>query len=216
MESGSTADTSLQSAASLRRSKLLTSLSMNDIDMVGAEPDDQAADEDALGGENGAAAAGAATAETSLTRTDSFYSLCDIDAPVVVQVEADDPPTAAAAVPVGDDAAEVSFQVRLVSRNPSQRHADSNGGRKKSFHRSRTAVLQRFQQRSDHWNQQQQQQQQQQQTGEAASRTASRHHVVSIAALKAALSQPSTSYLDNGDLYPTANNKKTVFVSEYI
>ena len=208
MESGSTADTSLQSAASLRRSKLLTSLSMNDIDMVGAEPDDQAADEDALGGENGAAAA-----ETSLTRTDSFYSLCDIDAPVVVQVEADDPPTAAAAVPVGDDAAEVSFQVRLVSRNPSQRHADSNGGRKKSFHRSRTAVLQRFQQRSDHWNQQQQQQQQ---TGEAASRTASRHHVVSIAALKAALSQPSTSYLDNGDLYPTANNKKTVFVSEYI
>ena len=211
MESGSTADTSLQSAASLRRSKLLTSLSMNDIDMVGAEPDDQAADEDALGGENGAAAA-----ETSLTRTDSFYSLCDIDAPVVVQVEADDPPTAAAAAPVGDDAAEVSFQVRLVSRNPSQRHADSNGGRKKSFHRSRTAVLQRFQQRSDHWNQQQQQQQQQQQTGEAASRTASRHHVVSIAALKAALSQPSTSYLDNGDLYPTANNKKTVFVSEYI
>lgn len=80
--------------------------------------------------------------------------------------------------------------------------------RKKSIHRSRAAVLQRFQQRSRRGK------------DDFPSITKPSTNVVSIAALKAALSQSPLSYLDTGDLYPsmstTGQQSKTVFVSDYI
>lgn len=106
--------------------------------------------------------------------------------------------------------------------------------RKKSIHRSRAAVLQRFQQRSCPRS-----------GGESSGRgngisfvsdspahaktsSNSSSSVVSIAALKAALSQSPISFLDNGELYRSdqpiqhhhynqqQQQSKTVFVSEYL
>ena len=89
--------------------------------------------------------------------------------------------------------------------------------RKKSSHRSRAAVLKRFQEREMSWPSQGNGTQQPLKTGS----------VVSIAALKAALTQsPTSHYLDNGELYyphrlpkqkqQQQQQSKTVFVSDYI
>jgi len=87
--------------------------------------------------------------------------------------------------------------------------------RKKSSHRSRAAVLKRFQEREMSWPSQG--------NGTQPLKTGS---VVSIAALKAALTQSPTSHcLDNGELYypqrlqqrkQQQQQSKTVFVSDYI
>lgn len=92
--------------------------------------------------------------------------------------------------------------------------------RKKSSHRSRAAVLKRFQEREMSWPSQG--------NGIQPLKTGS---VVSIAALKAALTQsPTSHYLDNGELYfpqrlqqqqqrkqqQQQQQSKTVFVSDYI
>ena len=89
--------------------------------------------------------------------------------------------------------------------------------RKKSSHRSRAAVLKRFQEREMSWPSSHQS------NGNQPLKTGS---VVSIAALKAALTQsPTSHYLDNGELYypqrlqkqqQQQQQSKTVFVSDYI
>lgn len=88
--------------------------------------------------------------------------------------------------------------------------------RKKSSHRSRAAVLKRFQQREMSWPGQVNGSQQPGPPLKTGS-------VVSIAALKAALTQsPTSHYLDNGDVYYPERQQlhkqqsKTVFVSDYI
>ena len=211
-------------APNLHRSKLLTSLSMNDIDMVGNE--DECARQDSI--------------EVPV-RSDSLFSLYKIDVPLNVEIKpdvhaVDQAKKAFTESEYQDEVTDHSpharpqfdtqFQTRssielskihlnengrrkLPQRNPSMRQDDAQQPamphyRKKSINRSRTAVLQRFQERSNS----------NQSPNHQPTKTNS---VVSIDALKAALSQSSASYLDNGDIYPTASHQeKTVFVSEYI
>lgn len=194
---------------------------MNDIDIIGSadeSPEERSEFSGQLGG-----------------RSDSLFSLCDENRP-----------------PEGQSRSELELsKLPLDGRRPRkpqrpsiqqhlqqlERHriaaAQSNCSlvsavqmRKKSSRRSRAAVLQRFQDRhhDSGFN-----------TGTSRSSTCNgtptgttpshvkTSHVVSIAALKAALSQSPMSYLDNGDVYPTsaaaaaaASQSKTVFVSEYI
>lgn len=180
--------------SSLRASKLLTSLSMNDIDIIGSEGE-PAEERDEFSGP---------------VRSDSLFSLCDDRN----------------RSPQGHSELELS-KLPLDGRRPRkpqrpsiqqhleqlERHRErqSSHTRKKSSRRSRAAVLQRFQDRnqSDSGFSTRSSTCNGTPTGAAHAKT-----VVSMAALKAALSQSPPSYLDNGDVYPSQS--KTVFVSEYI
>lgn len=182
-----------ETSSSLRRSKLLTSLSMNDIDVIGQDDGDQD-DNDGM-------------AELAVpARSDSLFSLYvapdTATTPVVPQQQ--------------QLYSSITSSSRLTNqdtrRQPQQQQQQQHQTgvfnlRKKSSHRSRAAVLQRFQQRS--------------RRGKDDFKSG---HVVSIAALKAALaSQSPMSYLDTGDLFYSPSSSlasqqqsKTVFVSDYI
>lgn len=203
--------------ASLRRSKLLTSLSMNDIDTVGNE-DANATDGDF----------------TDLpARSDSMFSLYHIDIPLKAEMKTTDLKEHVKDNTLRNVDGESSIQEqpkyqtkfhirssielskthfnegrrKKLHRNPSPQQEElqyKQQGmlhfRKKSINRSRSAMLKRFQ-------------------GRCSTSTTCppiKPSVLSIEALKEALSQSPMVYLDNGDVYPAVPQEKTVFVSEYI
>ena len=159
---------------------------MNDIDVIGHNP----GDEDELDQH------GTPIQVDVPTRSDSLFSL---------YVAGDDIKTTSSSSPMNSSSTALA---ELSSSIEDERHVVLHK-RKKSTHRSRTAVLQRFQQRSRRGR-----------DDRSLAHMKTGHHVVSIAALKAALSQSPLSYLDNGDIYPSAGHQphqsKTVFVSDYI
>lgn len=195
---------------------------MNDIDMVGDSEGEEIADP---------------ALDAPMTRSDSLFSLFKIQVPVNNDTAA----AAAAAAEVNSASENGGSQSRLEKQSHirssielSKSHLNEAGRRKrlhrnllshqqqqhqqqqrhlqlgmlhfrkKSFNRTRTAMLQRFQDRSAPLT-----------VGDRQS-SGKTNSVVSIAALKAALSDSPRSYLDNGDLFPGDHQKKTVFVSEYI
>ncbi|KAK4023493.1 hypothetical protein OUZ56_008900 [Daphnia magna] len=223
------------SSSSLRRSKLLTSLSMNDIDVLGESQEDELC---------GRLDCGDGISKFDVCppmRSDSLFSL---------YVDASEPsqssPESSLSSPFKEtnqslmcSAIELSNQLanyESQARRPALRHHLQQQQqqhqhppppmvnlRKKSSHRSRAAVLKRFQQREMSWPGQVNGSHQ----SGAPLKTGS---VVSIAALKAALTQsPTSHYLDNGDVYypqrqqvhkqqqqQQQQQSKTVFVSDYI
>ncbi|KAI9556383.1 hypothetical protein GHT06_018957 [Daphnia sinensis] len=205
------------SSSSLRRSKLLTSLSMNDIDVLGESQEDE------LGGRLDCSD-GTSQFDAPL-RSDSLFSLY-MDASEPSQSS----PESSLSSPFKEtnqslmcSAIELSNQLTNYERRPPLRQQHPPPPmvnlRKKSSHRSRAAVLKRFQQREMSWPANGSHQ-----PGPPL-KTGS---VVSIAALKAALTQsPTSHYLDNGDVYypqrqqvhrqqQQQQQSKTVFVSDYI
>lgn len=180
----------------MMRSKLLTSLSMNDIDVCcDDQPDhhphhhqsvmmNQSTEQLPIG-RNETAAIG-----------DRSMSLFSLHHPPVTPPPDEQSTHLRSSIEISKGRSRKPGRPSLQQRQEQQeQHLNGNVGlfqhyRKKSSNlrrqRSRAAVLQRFQQRN----------------GESASVPAFRTGaVVSIAALKAALTQSPVSYLDNGDVY---------------
>lgn len=196
---------------SLRRSKLLTSLSMNDIDIIGTDDDD------------GYCAVDGLVPVSSTVRSDSLYSLhLDVGTdPTTKDVPA--PPKGPSLIRSSIELSKSNFNDGRRKRLPHRQVSENKQNveqekqqqgmlhfRKKSINRSKAAVLQRFQQKS--------QDKRNSLHGGSHSPPLPTHtqrpgRVVSMAALKAALSQ-SHGIMDNGDLF--ARQQKTVFVSEYL
>ena len=182
---------------------------MNDIDMVGESQQEEMTDP---------------ALDAPLTRSDSLFSLFKIQVPVSNAIAAPAVNAASSASENGDSHSRLEIQSHIrssielskshlndggrrkrlhrnaLSHQQHQQHLGMLHFRKKSFNRTRTAMLQRFQDRS---------------VSDPHS-SAKNNTVVSIAALKAALSDSPRSYLDNGDLFSDDHQEKTVFVSEYI
>lgn len=179
---------------------------MNDIDVLGQSQED---DQEGIGL---SANDGLSVHQLDVpTRSDSLFSL------YVPGDESSEPssPSQSSSSSSSENQSLICpvFESSALERHQKQQPQSVISLRKKSIHRSRAAVLQRFQERSRRGR-----------NGEPSIKTAS---VVSIAALKAALSQsPTSSYLDNGerDVYSSALRQhlqqqpqsKTVFVSDYI
>ena len=203
----------LKNRSKLSQSKLLTSLSMNDIDMVGENSDGNAIADEA--------------ADAPIARTDSLFSLYRIQVPIVAAGA--DPTVIAVSEPENtirlQNQSHIRSSIELsrshyndggrrkrLNRNPLAHQQDRHQQgmlhfRKKSFSRSRAAVLQRFEDRSAAMVSE----------NAGQSHAASKNHsIVSMDALQAALSESPRSYLDNGHNYPAVHQEKTVFVSEYI
>ncbi|XP_057373654.1 LOW QUALITY PROTEIN: uncharacterized protein LOC130694609 [Daphnia carinata] len=207
------------SSSSLRRSKLLTSLSMNDIDVLGQSQEDE------LGGRLDCSD-GISQFDAPM-RSDSLFSLY-VDEPSSQESSLSSPfketnqSLMCSAIELSNQLANYESPARRSPlRQQQQQHPPPMVNlRKKSSHRSRAAVLKRFQQREMSWPGQVNGSHQ----SGAPLKTGS---VVSIAALKAALTQsPTSHYLDNGDVYypqrqqvhkqQQQQQSKTVFVSDYI
>ena len=186
---------------------------MNDIDMVGDDSDENTIADEAT--------------ETPIARTDSLFSLYKIQVPIVAA--GTDPTVIAVSVPETTTRLQNQSHIRSsielsrshyndggrrkrLNRNPLPHQQDGHQQgmlhfRKKSFSRSRAAVLQRFEDRSAV------------RVIDDAAQSAgvlNNLSIVSMDALKAALSQSPKSYINNGQDYPVVHQEKTVFVSEYI
>ena len=188
----------------MMRSKLLTSLSMNDIDVCCDDQPDHHPHQSVMMnqsteqlpiGRNEAAAIG-----------DRPMSLFSLHHPPVTPPPDEQAAHLRSSIEISKGRSRKPGRPSLQQRQEQQeQHLNGNVGlfqhyRKKSSNlrrqRSRAAVLQRFQQRNS----------------ESASVPAFRTGaVVSIAALKAALTQSPVSYLDNGDVY-LANGTNPLFL----
>ena len=186
---------------------------MNDIDMVGDDSEEEGIPDEAT--------------DAPIARTDSLFSLYKIQVPIVAA--GTDPTVIAVREPENivrlQNQSHIRSSIELsrshyndggrrkrLNRNPVPHQQDGHQRsmlhfRKKSFSRSRAAVLQRYEDRSAAMV-----------IDDAGQSTGvfKNQRIVSMDALKAALSESPRSYLDNGQSYPIPHQEKTVFVSEYI